>query len=82
MALYEITQDCRIANIEYQKWDVVSDTEVGGFYPTVMKPTNSQPKKEAVKEPVKEEETANEEVEEKEEEVEEKKPAKKQRKKK
>ena len=45
MALYEITQDCRIANNEYQKWDVVSDTEIGWFYPTVMKPTNWEPKK-------------------------------------
>jgi len=42
MALYEITQDCRIANNEYQKWDVVSDTEVGGYYPSVMKLTNWQ----------------------------------------
>jgi hypothetical protein len=29
MALYEITQDCRIANKEYQKGDIVSDKEVG-----------------------------------------------------
>lgn len=42
MALYEITQDCRIANNEYQKWDVVSDTEVGGYYPSIMKLTNWQ----------------------------------------
>lgn len=42
MALYEITQDCRIANNEYQKWDVVSDIEVGGYYPSVMKLTNWQ----------------------------------------
>ena len=40
MALYEITQDCRIANNEYQRWDIVSDSEVGGFYPTVMRITN------------------------------------------
>lgn len=45
MALYEITQDCRIANKEYQKWDVVSDMEVGGYYPTIMKATNWEPKK-------------------------------------
>lgn len=73
MALYEITQDCRIANNDYIKWDIVSDNEVGGFYPTVMKPTNSEPKK---YENVKVEEPKVEE------EVEEKKPAKKQRKKK
>jgi len=74
MALYEITQDCRIANNEYQKWDVVSDTEVGGFYPTVMKPTNWEPKKAEIEE-AKEEEWVEEETEEK-------KPTKKQRKKK
>lgn len=50
MALYEITQDCRIANKDYLKWDVVSDTEVGGYYPTIMKATNWQPKKEVKKE--------------------------------
>ena len=72
MALYEITQDCRIANTEYQKWDVVSDTEVGGYYPTVMKATNVMPKK-AVKEEVKSELTEEEVVEEKVE----KKPTKK-----
>lgn len=77
MALYEITQDCRIANVEYQKWDVVSDTEVGGFYPTVMKPTKAMPKK-AVKEEVKSELTEEENVEVEEvKEVEVKKPAKK-----
>lgn len=77
MALYEITQDCRIANKEYQKWDVVSDTEVGWFYPTVMAPTNWQPKKEVKKEE-KAELTENEDVKVEEEE----KPTKKQRKKK
>lgn len=75
MALYEITQDCRIANNEYQKWDIVSDTEVGGFYPTVMKPTNWEPKKAEIKEEAKKEEWVEEGTEEK-------KPAKKQRKKK
>lgn len=77
MALYEIKQDCRIANKEYQKWDVVSDTEVGWFYPTVMTPTNWQPVKEVKKEE-KPEITNEEKVEKKVEE----KPAKKQRKKK
>ena len=75
MALYEITQDCRIANKDYIKWDVVSDMEVGGFYPTVMSPVKWEPKK---VEP-KMEEPVEEEV--KEEEVEEKKPAKKRKKK-
>lgn len=79
MALYEITQDCRIANNEYLKWDVVSDNEVGGFYPTVMKPTKAGPKK-AVKEELKSELTDEENV--KVEKIEEKKPAKKQWKKK
>ena len=78
MALYEITQDCRIANVEYQKWDVVSDTEVGWFYPTVMTPTNWQPKN--VKKEEKPELTDEENVK-VEDEVEEK-PAKKQRKRK
>lgn len=76
MALYEITQDCRIANKEYLKWDIVSDNEVGGYYPTIMKATNGQWKVE-VKEEVKE----NEVIEEVKEKVVEK-PAKKQRKKK
>jgi len=79
MALYEITQDCRIANKEYLKWDIVSNNEVGGYYPTIMKATEEGKvnKKEGVKEEVKE----NEVIEEVEGKVEEK-PAKKQRKKK
>lgn len=79
MALYEITQDCRIANVEYQKWDVVSDTEVGGFYPTIMKPTKAQPKQ-APKEEVKVDEPVEEEVNEVEEVVEEKAEVKKSKK--
>lgn len=75
MALYEITQDCRIANKEYKKWEVVSDIEVGGYYPTVMKATKSETKKE-VKEEVKAELTNDEVVE-----VEEDKKPKKWRKK-
>ena len=81
MALYEITQDCRIANTEYQKWDVISDTEVGGFYPTVMKPTNAAPRKAEVKEEVKSELTDEENVEVEVEEKVEKKPTKKWKKK-
>lgn len=81
MALYEITQDCRIANKDYVKGDVVSDNEVGGFYPTVMKPTNWTPVKveKQVEETKVEKPAEKEEVEEK---VEEKPVAKKQRKKK
>lgn len=80
MALYEITQDCRISNIEYQKWDVVSDTEVGGFFPTVMKPTDWQPKQ--LKKELTEEENVKVEEEVKEEVKVAKKPTKKQSKKK
>lgn len=72
MALYEITQDCRIANNEYQKWDVVSDTEVGGYYPSIMKLTNWQ-------KPEKKEKVVVNEV--KEEVKEDKKPSKKRKKK-
>lgn len=76
MALYEITQDCRIANKDYLKWDIVSDNEVGGYYPSIMKATNGEPKKaEAPKVEAPKEEVVEEEVEEK-------KPAKKQWKKK
>lgn len=37
MSLYEITQDCRIANKDYKKGDVVSKEEVGWYFTTVMK---------------------------------------------
>jgi len=70
MALYEITQDCRIANKEYQKWDIVSDTEVGWYYTSVMKPTNSAPKQTKKPEKVETPVEDKEEVEEKTEEVE------------
>lgn len=73
MALYEITQDCRIANKEYLKWDIVSDNEVGGYYPTIMKATDWLPKKAEKKIEAPKEEEVEEVVE---------KPAKKQRKKK
>lgn len=42
MALYEITTDCRIANKDYKKWEVVSNEEVGGYFPTVMQPATSK----------------------------------------
>lgn len=35
--LYEIIMDCRIANKDYKKWDVVSGAEVE-YFPSVMKP--------------------------------------------
>jgi hypothetical protein len=38
MALYEITVDCRIANKDYKKGDVVSNEEVKEYFPSVMKP--------------------------------------------
>lgn len=45
MALYQITVDCRIANKDYKEWEVVSNEEVGGYFPTVMQPVNWAPKK-------------------------------------
>ena len=45
MALYQITKDCRIANKDYKKWEVVSNEEVGGYFPTVMQPANWTSKK-------------------------------------
>ena len=70
MALYEIKEDCRIANKNYIKWDVVSKEEVGWYFPTIMKPCEWN------KEEVKKAEPIIEEVKE-EEVVEEKKTAKK-----
>lgn len=37
MALYQITVDCRIANKDFKKWDVVSGQEVE-YFPSVMSP--------------------------------------------
>lgn len=37
--LYEIIMDCRIANKDYKKWDVVSGAEVE-YFPSVMKPVS------------------------------------------
>lgn len=75
MALYEIKEDCRIANKNFSKWDIVSNEEVWWYFPTIMKPCDwtKTPKVEESKE-VKEES--------KEEEVEEKKSKKRQSKKK
>lgn len=38
MALYEIKEDCRIANKNFSKWDIVSNEEVWWYFPTIMKP--------------------------------------------
>lgn len=38
--LYEITKDCRIANKDFKKGDVVSLEEVGNYYTSVMKPSD------------------------------------------
>lgn len=55
--LYEITIDCRIANKEYKKGDLVTIDEVGQYFTTVMKPLRDAPKgekKPVAIEPVKE----------------------------
>lgn len=83
--IYEITVDCRIANKDYKKWDIVSHEEVWEYFPSVMSPIEAskksakapkveEPKEEAVEEAV--EETAEAPVEEAEEEIE-AKPTKK-----
>lgn len=38
--LYEIIEDCRIANKNFVKWDIVSVEEVWGYYTSIMKPLN------------------------------------------
>ena len=35
--MYEITQDCRIANQDYNQGQIVSKEEVWGWFPSVMK---------------------------------------------
>ena len=62
MALYEIKVDCRIANKNYCKGDVVSNEEVWGFFPTVMKAIDW--KKEVVEEVVEKKEEVVEEAKE------------------
>lgn len=87
--IYEITTDCRIANKDYKKWDIVSHDEIWEYFPSVMSPIESskkpvkaeapKAKEPKVEEPVKaEEEPEVEEVkgEEAEEEIE-AKPTKK-----
>ena len=42
--IYEITTDCRIANKDYKKWDIVSHDEIWEYFPSVMSPINSSKK--------------------------------------
>ena len=50
--IYEITVDCRIANKDYKKWDIVSHEEVWEYFPSVMSPIDAS-KKPVKAEPVK-----------------------------
>lgn len=59
--IYEITKNCRIANIDYKKGDVVTDKQTWGFYPTVMKVTNATIEKKEEKSETKKEVTENNE---------------------
>lgn len=43
--IYQIKQDCRIANIDYKKGDLVTVEEVGQYYPTIMQPVEVVNKK-------------------------------------
>ena len=36
--IYQIKQDCRIANKDYKKGELVTVEEVGQYYPTIMQP--------------------------------------------
>ena len=69
--VYEITTDCRIANKDYKKGDLVTVNEIGQYYPSIMAPVNGEikakpiakvdePKEGIVDEPI--EEKANEEI--------------------
>lgn len=42
--IYEITVDCRIANKDYKKWDIVSHEEVWEYFPSVMSPIDASKK--------------------------------------
>lgn len=42
--IYEITQDCRIAGVNYKKGDIVTVDEVGQYYPSIMAPVNGSKK--------------------------------------
>lgn len=81
MALYEIKEDCRIANKNFSKWDIVSNEEVWWYFPTIMKPCEWT-KASKVETPDNDEEPKEVKEESKEEVVEEKKSKKRQSKKK
>lgn len=49
--LYEITTDCRIANKEYKKGDIVTIDEVWQYFTTVMKPLRDTPIKDGSDKP-------------------------------
>lgn len=56
--IYEITKDCRINGQQFKKGTTVSEKEIGGYFPTVMKPTNKKENKsESPKEEIIEEKT-------------------------
>lgn len=60
--MYEITQDCRIGNVDYKKGQIVSKEEVGGLFFSVMKESEAKTtsKKAQVEEaPVKENKTTS-----------------------
>lgn len=74
--IYEITVDCRIANKDYKKWDIVSHEEVWEYFPSVMSPIDAskkpvkaeapkakEPKVEEPKDDEAEDEEAEEEIE-------------------
>ena len=42
--IYEITVDCRIANKDYKKWDMVYHEEVWEYFPSVMSPIDASKK--------------------------------------
>jgi hypothetical protein len=65
--VYEITTDCRIANKDYKKGDLVTVNEIGQYYPTIMAPVTGEIKAKPiakVDEPKEEkvDEYANEEI--------------------
>ena len=56
--IYEITKDCRINWKQFKKGTTVSEKEIWGYFPTVMKPTNKKENKsESPKEEIIEEKT-------------------------
>ena len=62
--LYEITTDCRIANKEYKKGDLVTIDEVWQYFTTVMKPLRDAPIKEGSNKPTEVKKDADKVIEE------------------